>query len=236
MRLAIIISVLILLLPAKIVKGYDYPIKPGSVEWKCLSFEERIKAIQIPDSIIRTIPTYDLIDLFLKNPITHFIFAYDRIQDGLNHVYREFNGLRELMNRNDLSIELIRYYKNLDPNIINKNWTDVECGKYSLQFIIIEYLFSRTEFIQQLSSQAKKQILISLQKKYRAKLNHYSIHSILGVQATLFSITHILYQTQYREVLQNIRGIRTLAIYSRITNKDIYTEINSYLNMAINKL
>ena len=46
---------------------YDYPIKPGTEEWKGFtSTQEMIEVCQIPESILKNMSTSDLLDVCLK--------------------------------------------------------------------------------------------------------------------------------------------------------------------------
>ena len=53
----------------RIIHSFSFPINPTDKEWQQMDSPiERIHAIQIPDSIIRLIPTSDLLELCLDFP------------------------------------------------------------------------------------------------------------------------------------------------------------------------
>jgi hypothetical protein len=73
----LIIPALILSMPACVkpaskaaVSGvYDYPVKPGTAEWKALgSHVEMLKVCQIPDSNLTRMSTADLLETVLNYP------------------------------------------------------------------------------------------------------------------------------------------------------------------------
>ena len=104
----------IALLVANIINSYacEYPpIKPGSEEWKRLSPAEKHAVCQIPDQIFATISTEDLIQAYLDYPFIGIIAAYNNWQIGFKRVYRDFNGVRELLKCKDAGWEIIQYYK-----------------------------------------------------------------------------------------------------------------------------
>lgn len=90
--------------------AYDYPIKGGTEEWKRFtSHDEMLKACQIPDAILKDMSTAGLVETVMNYPLYGDIYAYSSFQVGLNAIAAQFNGLAELLIRDDAGIELLRY-------------------------------------------------------------------------------------------------------------------------------
>ena len=104
------------------------PIKRGTTEWKSLTPEQRHQACQIPDEILATMPTDQLVKAFLDYPYIGIIWAYNIWTDGFNRVYQDFNGLRELLNRKDAAKMILQYYSELDPGAYETSWPDYVQG------------------------------------------------------------------------------------------------------------
>lgn len=107
-------SFTITVLCTNIITSYAYeypPIKRSSEEWKQLSPEEKHAICQIPDDILATMPTEDLIRAYLNYPYIAIMAAYDNWMAGFNRVYRDFNGLRELLKRDDNAQKLYELYQ-----------------------------------------------------------------------------------------------------------------------------
>ena len=79
---------------------WDYPVKPGTEEWKKFtSNEEMVNACQIPEKILSTLSTEDLMELCLQYPLIYDVFAFENLNHGLDKLFDDFNGIRELYQR-----------------------------------------------------------------------------------------------------------------------------------------
>ena len=93
--------------------AYDYPVKPGTPQWKQLrSNEEKIKACLIPDNILSSLSTQDLLDVCLEYPLLNNIYAFADIEKGIDKLFKDFNGIRELAKRPDALDKFVNEYKN----------------------------------------------------------------------------------------------------------------------------
>ena len=81
---------------------YEYPVRPGSNEWsKLQGHQEMIDCCQLPDKWLKK-DTITLLASVLQYPLLADIYAWTTFEDGLSHVASYFNGLQELLTRNDL--------------------------------------------------------------------------------------------------------------------------------------
>lgn len=170
---------------------WDYPIKPGSQEWKTFkSSEEMVNACQIPDHILNSISTGYLLDLCLKYPMFLDIHFSDNLQDGLDIIIPSFNGFVELFNRKDCQAVLMDLYFKETP-------CDVELKKNNntLKLFYLELLISQDKIITKLDNNQKKNLLKESLKKINSKIikNHsqyYELSSalILGRLINSFDI------------------------------------------------
>ena len=92
-------------------EAWNYPMKPGMDEWKQLqSNESKVNACKIPDDILFCLSTEKLTDLCLQYPLFGDIFAFNFLDMGLNQLFINFNGIRELYKRKDVANYLIKRY------------------------------------------------------------------------------------------------------------------------------
>ena len=90
---------------------WDYSVKPGMDEWaKFQSNEEMVYACQIPENILLCLSTEDLIDLCLRYPLLTDFFVFESLNTGLDKLFSDFNGIRELYKREDVSSSLLKRY------------------------------------------------------------------------------------------------------------------------------
>ncbi len=83
-------------------------------EWKALEGEEEMLAVcQLPDKLLKKLSTYELLKLTEEYPMLGDIYAANTMEEGFRNVADSFNGLRELLSREDC-LEVVCYeYDNL---------------------------------------------------------------------------------------------------------------------------
>jgi len=96
--------------------AYDFPVKPGTEEWKTFqTHNEMLKACQIPERILNNMSTAALVETVLNYPLLLDMMAYNNIQYGFDQVASRFNGLQELLNREDNGTEIKTRYRPKEP-------------------------------------------------------------------------------------------------------------------------
>ncbi len=92
--------------------SYDYPITALDSEWDALvSVEDMRSVTQIPNSILHKISTEELLELILDYSLLCDIHAYDSIEDGYYQIKNQFNGISEMLDREDSIVVLLNAYK-----------------------------------------------------------------------------------------------------------------------------
>ncbi len=184
---------------------YDYPIKPGTPEWKALtSHEQKRQVCQIPQPILSSMSTPDLLETCLNYPLYGDMMAYDRVQEGFEYVKKGFNGLQELLKRNDVGAALVERYGKMDPAAIDSTWTSVKKGEYSLKFFSIEILLAQEEVITNLSKNNRIQLLRESHKKMTAKQKHPEIYGLMGLTNNALLMGRIILKEKYAPFVKSI--------------------------------
>jgi len=182
---------------------YDYPVKPGTKEWEAFtSRDQKQEACQIPQSILSSMSTPDLLETCLSYPLYGDIMAYDRVQEGFDYVESGFNGLQELLKRNDVGAALIEKYEMMDPDAIDSTWTSVKKGNYSLKFFFIEILLAQDEVINNLSKNERIQLLRESQKKLAAKQKKPEVYGCMGLKNNVLLMGRIMLREDYAPFVQ----------------------------------
>ncbi len=70
-------------------------------------------ATQLPEELINCISTEELVKLVLKYPLLCDVKAYP-MEEGYEHIKEQFNGIRELISREDAYEELLAAYNSYD--------------------------------------------------------------------------------------------------------------------------
>jgi hypothetical protein len=170
---------------------WDYPVKPGTDEWKKFeSVEKMLASCAIPDTVLSSLSTEDLTDICLNYPLLYDIFAFNNRNDGFNKILSDFNGIRELYKRKKSADALLKRYENL------LCWLDFKKDEFSpvLTVSILELLLSHIDWQNSDDTDILKKILQSLVSGYEIERNiYYGVysHDIL-FQTNFYSRAHII--------------------------------------------
>ena len=123
---------------------YNFPIGPGTEEWAALeSYEARLDAYNIPDSILEVMTTADLVETCLHYPEFRLIMTHNSLQQGYDYLRSIFNGFVELEQRPDAGAELISVYLENNPRDINMISGILNKGRFSFDMKFVEVLLSQ---------------------------------------------------------------------------------------------
>jgi len=182
-------------LPAK-QGAWDYPIKPGTEEWKQFQkMEDRVRTCQIPEELLSSLSTDDLTDLCLRYPLIRHIRAYENTNYGLDQLFSEFNGIRELYQRKDVLHSMTKRYMEIIrslPFLDDYTNSDIEKGIFIISISVMECLLSRIERHEDEEKDNLKEVLRCLISGYEVKLKYPKYFKGSGFQSNFFSRAHII--------------------------------------------
>lgn len=125
---------------------YQYPITPADEAWVDFkTSQEMYDACQIPDNVLTRMTTEALLETVLNYPFLGTYKCYDDCETAAGYLCGQFNGLEELLARDDLTgILLARYAKSkvLTQEELNENshlrlgYVDTFFESENLEFLI----------------------------------------------------------------------------------------------------
>lgn len=90
---------------------YEFPVQKGTEEWaKLTTRAQQIAATQIPKEILVNMNTADLLETVLNYPLLIDVTLFNSFTEGVEAVARNFNGMTELLSRDDLPDVLLERY------------------------------------------------------------------------------------------------------------------------------
>lgn len=108
---------------------FSIPYMYGDDSWKNeKSYSDRVKALQIPQDSLSTIPTLDLMEACLNYPYLMNIFIYNDTRVGFREIFSNYNGFQELFNRKDLYSIILDKVKD-----VKLDTTEWESGVYAFR-------------------------------------------------------------------------------------------------------
>ena len=171
---------------------WDYPVKPGTEEWKRLkTHAEKVSVCQLPDTLLISLNTKELLEICYNYPLLMNIMAFNSIQFGIDNWKRDFNGIRELLGREDFKDAIIEKYTNFNPSGYDKDWSLAKKGGFSFKIMVVELLIGQQEVIDRLTPNEKQDLVRILLSKMKDKLNS-EIYGISSYMTTCFAISRII--------------------------------------------
>jgi hypothetical protein len=216
-------------LPVK--KGmWDYPVKPGMEEWKQFqSYDEMVRACQIPEDLLSTLSTEDLTDLCLRYPPLWNFYAFENTNAGLDKLFSDFNGIRELFKRKDAASNLSRRYMEkiqTFPILMNSSNSDLEKGLFNISVSVLEGLLSRIEQQNNEDKDSQKEVLKALVAGYEEKLKYADNFNGFGFRTNFYARAHIISKMESAFVERLPQKNKNAALYSGMVDEQTVNEIN----------
>ena len=162
--------------------NFTFPFNIGDHTWQQYATnKERAVALQIPEMVLPTISTKELLDLCLNYPfLLEFTFS-DDYQVGLNKLMKNFNGFEELLKRTDLIEAMLNKDKDLEKDIQNvlKKEGSLQ-GFLSFQNLALELLFFNKYIFHRITDCQKKELLEIYNKNKQIKSLYPDIFGVIN--------------------------------------------------------
>jgi len=210
---------------------YQYPVRPGTDQWKVLnSTIEKIAVCQLPDSLLKNISTSDLLISCLNYPLLNNYTASNSAYDGLLNIIKTFNGLSEFLERPDAHQILLDYYISDKTSDIERR---LDKGGYTFIFSAIELLLCHESIINRFSQNEQKGVLKLLLLKYREKEHFKEYFGFYGKMTTAFVAAKYIERLDKQLLIRNDRQKlfteKMLMIDLKVVDELLIT-INDYVN------
>ena len=110
-----------------------------------------LEKAQIPDTLLKQIPTRELLKVWLVYPQITSIHAFNTPQQGMDKLRQSFNALPELLNRADVADELLKLFDENDLRKFSSSVGEQNTHDFMNQQTALVLLLVQPEVIQQLS-------------------------------------------------------------------------------------
>lgn len=141
---------------------YSFPLKPGDTEWDFSRYTiaEIKEKLQLPSVLLRSMMTSDLIETCLDYPYSLDFLFFDEIQHGVECIRQEFNGLDEVLKREDLAKAMLKKYEiKMQTAEVMKTQEPLVIGSYSTHFLFFKMLLAQDEVLNQMNRSQLRQLI-----------------------------------------------------------------------------
>ena len=189
----------------KATDAYEFPVRPGMEEWKAFrTHGEMLEACQVPESILKTMSTEGLVETVLCYPLRIDAFAYNDLQTGFEAVASQFNGIPELLSREDAATELLAKYRSLDIVVVN-DWGPLETGEYIFgKVAFTEILMAQDAIISKMNETERSALLSEAVKKSTEKSQLAEEYGTSGQIYTTWIVARVLQHENYAPFVQKV--------------------------------
>ncbi|MBM2817346.1 MAG: hypothetical protein HW421_4108 [Ignavibacteria bacterium] len=201
-------------------KPYHYPKGPGSDTWNKTTYPEKVKQCNIPDSLLKKMPSGDLIKSVFNFPFIQNLFLFDDCLEGFNHMQEIFNGLDDMVKRKDIPVLLFQTYSQ-DSNKISY-------GKE----VLLEIILAQPDIITKFDKVMKNELLGICLEKLNSRMTKKSFLSRKSMKTCTFLMIRLLSYLDnnfYRDLIEENENIKSFSELCGTPSEDTITKIIYYV-------
>ncbi len=190
--------------------AYQYPIKPGTEEWKGLtSHTDMLAVCQIPESALQNMSTAGLLESVLNYPLLGDYMAFNSVQQGFDSVASQFNGLQEFLNRKDAGEMLLKTYSDMKPQAVAAVSPTRQDYQKTFGINDLELIVAQDPILSNLTDAQLRQLVQTAREKYLAKQQLAEVYGKSSLEFSARLIGKALLQAGYQpsEKLLSQEGI-----------------------------
>lgn len=231
--------------------GFDYPIKPGSAEWRAMTNTlDKVKVCQIPEAILKSMPTEELLDVCLKYPLLYSYIYVDSPYEGLQITVGMFNGLQEFVNREDAFKVWYTKYSQMNPKDVEKPLNLADKGLFTIDHSALELLVTNENLVARMTTEDENLLLRELLRQNALKNEHGEYFGMFGDVTTAFVGNKILESLEEKGIvakvveeksneLESIRNAELKELFKKrmlVGSDDVVHQILDRIKKYVNEL
>lgn len=146
---------------------YTYPITSDDPEWSNYKHAELVNMLQIPEDVLTGMSNEELVESVLNYPYIMDIMCYDKIADGIEIVADHFNGLKEVLERDNIADTLIQRYQTVTLDEM-KSYDPYEDYEEACKPGIVQLLLAHLNAQNKLNAEEQNRLSSAIKEKIAA--------------------------------------------------------------------
>lgn len=209
---------------------HEFNISPDKTpdKWEEInSYQEKIDVCQVSEKTADQMSTEGLVDTCLEYPLFGDMMLFENIQEGFSNISSNFNGLEELMAREDSGEYLYEIYKSLDfEKLLGLDDYPLLRLKY------LETIIAQEDVLSSMDKSTREDLLKVCIDYFKIKITKYA--DKLDPIPTFWIITRILKMdnSEFREFIKSNAAFKEFeknGVFINVTNEDVDVVINSII-------
>ena len=148
---------------------WDYPIKPGSEEWRMTSYDEKVEKSQPPKELLKSWDTETLFRYCIDYPFNKVVGMYNNPNDGFKRAYEQSAVWQEFIQRKDVLDILVKYFESRPFNLLVEIEDEIIRNNELFTLYFLEKLVSETDFTLHLDSSDKQKLANAILQLHQSK-------------------------------------------------------------------
>ena len=171
---------------------WDYPVKPGSEEWRMTSYAEKVEKSQPPKEILNSWNTELLFQYCIDYPFNKVIGMFNNPNDGFKRAYEQSTVWQEFIRRKDALGIFVKYFE-IRPikRLVELKNEDVRNNDLVMLFFL-EKLVSETDFADHLDLTGRRKLANTILQFHQSKKDYPDIVFGFPYNSSLSALLKIL--------------------------------------------
>ena len=150
---------------------WEYPIKPGSQEWRMTSYAYKVEKSQPPKEILNKWDTGTLFEYCMNYPFNLVTWMYNDPNFGFKHVYEQSSVWQEFVRRKDAVDVLVKYFETFSFERLYEIEEAYIRGIEAHKLYFLEKVVSKTDFTAYLDVAGKRKLANTILQTHLSKQN-----------------------------------------------------------------
>lgn len=202
-KIILIIVCVSLLIPAlaqKTLEPYEYPVRPGTEEWKGTRTHDGLREVnQIPSEVIGKMDTPTLLLSVLRYPLIGDLLVFRSFREGIDQLRKNFTAFDSLLNRSDLIEALIPVYVDYDPKGVDALNDPLEIGEFMLGLSLLEFIMREEAVTDRIDPDQRSLVQEEILLKYVQKQLSIEKYGNLGLSTGVWALSVLVGKANINE-------------------------------------
>ena len=168
-----------------------------------ITLTKRMEELNIPDAELASMSTKELTETVLNYKYLTLMHTRNDLQSGFDWLVANYNGLQELINREDAAEVIFKKYSDTPILGFSRSTAPGDKGRYSFKVMFLEILLAQESIISNLSSSSKSQVAEVMFKNVELKAKNNQVYGYYSIMAPALAVSRMLKMDSNSKILSD---------------------------------